>query len=245
MTEEYAQALRGNILAIREKMAEAALRAGRRPEEILLCAACKTRSPGEIRASAQLPVDCFGENHAQELERNWLADAYTHDVTGRKPCHFIGHLQTNKVKKVVGRADLIQSLDSVRLADAVDSCAARLGLGQDVLLEVNVGGEESKTGATFDGCRALLDHAAEKKNLRVRGLMTIPPVCDTEDEARRWFARMRDFYEELRGRAAGAGMDVLSMGMSADYAAAILEGSTMVRVGSAVYGPRFYPEKSV
>ena len=245
MTEEYARALRGNILAIRETMAEAALRAGRRPEEILLCAACKTRSPEEIRASAQLPVDCFGENHAQELERNWLADAYSHDGDGRKPCHFIGHLQTNKVKKVVGRAALIQSLDSERLADAVDACAARLGLVQDVLLEVNVGEEASKTGATFDGCRALLDHAAGKPNLRVRGLMTIPPVCDTEDEARRWFARMRGFFEELRGRAAGADMDVLSMGMSGDYAAAILEGSTMVRIGSAVYGPRFYPPKSI
>ena len=245
MTEEYARALRGNILAIRETMAEAALRAGRRPEEILLCAACKTRSPEEIRASAQLPVDCFGENHAQELERNWLADAYSHDGDGRKPCHFIGHLQTNKVKKVVGRAALIQSLDSERLADAVDACAARLSLVQDVLLEVNVGEEASKTGATFDGCRALLDHAAGKPNLRVRGLMTIPPVCDTEDEARRWFARMRGFFEELRGHAAGADMDVLSMGMSGDYAAAILEGSTMVRIGSAVYGPRFYPPKSI
>ncbi|MCR5174073.1 MAG: YggS family pyridoxal phosphate-dependent enzyme [Oscillospiraceae bacterium] len=245
MTEEYARALRGNILAIRETMAEAALRAGRRPEEILLCAACKTRSPEEIRASAQLPVDCFGENHAQELERNWLADAYSHDEDGRKPCHFIGHLQTNKVKKVVGRAALIQSLDSERLADAVDACAARLGLVQDVLLEVNVGEEASKTGATFDGCRALLDHAAGKPNLRVRGLMTIPPVCDTEDEARRWFARMRGFFEELRARAASADMDVLSMGMSGDYAAAILEGSTMVRIGSAVYGPRFYPPKSI
>ena len=245
MTEEYAQTLRANILTIRETMAEAALRAGRRPEDILLCAACKTRTPEEIRASAQLPVDCFGENHAQELERNWLADAYAHDTDGRKPCHFIGHLQTNKVKKVVGRASLIQSLDSVRLADAVDACACRMELVQDVLLEVNVGEEASKTGATFDGCRALLDHASALEHLRVRGLMTIPPVCETEDEARRWFARMRDFYEELRERAAGAGMDILSMGMSSDYAAAILEGSTMVRVGSAIYGPRFYPGKSV
>ena len=244
MTEEYARTLRSNVLAIRETMSDAALRAGRRPEDILLCAACKTRTPEEIRASAQLPLDCFGENHAQELERNWMADAYVQDGAGRKPCHFIGHLQTNKVKKVVGRADLIQSLDSVRLADAVDACAARLGLVQDVLLEVNVGDEASKTGATFDGCRALLDCAAEKKNLRVRGLMTIPPVCDTEDEARRWFARMRAFYEELRDHAAGAGMDILSMGMSSDYAAAILEGSTMVRVGSAIYGPRFYPDRT-
>ena len=245
MTEEYAQTLRGNILAIRETMADAAVRAGRKPEDILLCAACKTRTPEEIRASARLPVDCFGENHAQELERNWLAGAYTGDGDIRKPCHFIGHLQTNKVKKVVGRAALIQSLDSERLADAVDACAARLELVQDVLLEVNVGEEASKTGATFDGCRALLDLALEKKNLRVRGLMTIPPVCDTEDEARRWFARMYAFYEELRSRAPGAGMDILSMGMSADYAAAIREGSTMVRVGSAIYGPRFYPGKTV
>ena len=245
MTEEYAQTLRGNILAIRDKMAEAALRAGRKPEEILLCAACKTRTPEEIRASAQLPVDCFGENHAQELERNWLANAYSKDGAGRKPCHFIGHLQTNKVKKVVGRADLIQSLDSERLADAVDACAARFGLVQDVLLEVNVGEEASKTGTTFDGCRALLDFASEKRNLRVRGLMTIPPVCESEDEARRWFARMRGFYEELRARVPDAEMDILSMGMSADYAAAILEGSTMVRIGSAVYGPRFYPGKAV
>ena len=240
MNENLAQILRGNIDAIRERMTEAALLSGRDPAEISLCAACKTRSVEEILLSAGMAVDCFGENHAQELVRNFDAGAY-----GGKPSHFIGHLQTNKVKKVVGRAVLIQSLDSVRLADAVDACAADRGLVQDVLLEVNVGEEASKTGATFDGCRALLDYAAEKKNLRVRGLMTIPPVCGTEDEARRWFARMRDFYEELRDRAAGAGMDILSMGMSSDYAAAIREGSTMVRVGSAIYGPRFYPEKNV
>lgn len=231
-------ALQHNIETIRACMEEAALQVGRKPEEITLCAASKTRSVEEILASAAFAIDCFGENHAQELERNFDAGAYA-----GKPGHFIGHLQTNKIKKVVGRASLIQSLDSQHLADALDTAAAKLGITQDVLLEINVGGEESKTGTSFEGCRALLDYAGEKANLRVCGLMTIPPVCDSEAEARRWFARMRSFYEELQSRCKG--LTILSMGMSSDYAAAIKEGSTMVRVGSAIYGPRYYPNKSL
>ena len=222
------------------KWDEAALRCGRRPDSITLCAASKTRSVEEILASAAFAIDCFGENHAQELERNFDAGAYA-----GKPGHFIGHLQTNKVKKVVGRAALIQSVDSERVADAIDSCAARMGLIQDILLEINVGGEESKSGTSFDGCRALLDYTAGLKNLHICGLMTIPPVCENETEARRWFSRMRSFFDEMQNRNGGnTDLTILSMGMSSDYAAAILEGSTMVRVGSAIYGPRAYPNKT-
>jgi len=230
--------LKHNITIIREQMNEAALRCGRKPEDVTLCAASKTRSVEEILLSAAYAIDCFGENHAQELERNYDAGAYA-----GKPGHFIGHLQTNKVKKVVGRAALIQSVDSERVADAIDSCAARLGLVQDILLEINVGEEDSKTGTTFDGCRSLLEYTAGKEHLKVRGLMTIPPVCDSEDEARRWFAKMHSFYDEIRSGMPD--MTILSMGMSSDYVPAILEGSTMVRVGSAIYGPRYYPNKTI
>ena len=227
--------LKNNIDAICEKIEYAAISSGRRREDIILCAASKTRTVEEISDSAKLSIDMFGENHAQELEFNFDAGAYL-----GKPASFIGHLQTNKVKKVVGRASLIQSVDSIRLADAIDSAAEKLGLVQNILLEVNIGGEENKSGVSPSGLEALLEHVSQSKNLHVSGLMTIPPICP-EDEARRYFSKMRELFECSKQYNCGnIDLQILSMGMSADYCAAILEGSTMVRIGSAIYGPRNY-----
>ena len=227
--------LKNNIDAICEKIENAAIASGRTRADITLCAASKTRTIEEIAESAKLGIDIFGENHAQELEVNFDAGAYL-----GKPASFIGHLQTNKVRKVVGRADLIQSVDSTKLADVIDNAAEKCGIIQKILLEVNIGGEISKSGVSPDDLPALFEHVSQKEHLYVSGLMTIPPVCP-EDEARRYFAKMREIFKKSKQFNGGnIDLKILSMGMSADYCAAILEGSTMVRIGSAIYGPRNY-----
>ena len=228
------------VADIRRRMAEAAREAGRDPAAVQLCAACKTHTPAAIALSAQLPIDLFGENHVQELTVNYDAGAYC-----GKPVHFIGHLQTNKIKKVLGRAALIQSVDSPRLLAALEKEAAKLGLTQDILLEVNIGEEASKTGAAPDDLWALLDDAAQQPHLRVKGLMAIPPVNEDDDANR---ALLRQVYG-LFVRAGERGydnvsMEVLSMGMSGDFENAIREGATLVRLGTAIYGARDYGPKA-
>lgn len=230
-----------NVARIREEMAQAAREAGRASEEVRLCAVCKTRLPETVRESALLPVDLFGENHMQELLVNHAAGAYL-----EKPVHFIGHLQTNKVKKVVGVAHCIQSVDSARLLEAIGKEAEKQGLVQDILLELNIGEESTKTGAAADALFPLLEQAEALTSVRVRGLMAIPPAFDNSDESRRYFAMLRELLEQARGRHyARALLDTLSMGMSGSYLAAIREGATIVRVGTAIYGPRDYPQKAL
>ena len=229
-----ADAIALRVAEVRRRMAEAEARAGRRPGQVSLCAACKARTPEEIRFSAGLPIDLFGENRMQEMRNNLEAGAYQ-----GKPCHFIGHLQTNKVRQVVGRAAMIQSVGSLRLLEAIDREAGRQGILQDVLLEINLGGEESKAGADESELMPLMDAAAALPNLRVRGLMAIPPPESEEREARRHFARLRGLMESVSGWAGEkAPLDTLSMGMSGDFEAAILEGATLVRVGRGIYGER-------
>ena len=173
MAEKNLEEMREAVEAIREKMAAAAREAGRDPAEVQLCAACKTRTADTVAASAALAIDVFGENHVQELCANYDAGAYC-----GKPSHFIGHLQTNKIKKVLGRASLIQSVDSEHLLAAIEKEAAKAGIVQDVLLEVNIGGEESKSGVSPEQLWPLLDAAAAEEHIRVKGLMAIPPVND-------------------------------------------------------------------
>lgn len=223
-----------NVAEIRRRMAQAAIAAGRRPEEVLLCAACKTRVPEIIRESALLQVDLFGENRVQELVTHFDAGAYE-----GKPCHFIGHLQTNKVKKVVGLAAVIQSVDSLRLLEAIQVEAAGQNLIQDILFEINIGEELSKDGAAKDDLWPMLDAAAAMQNVRVRGLMAIPPAYDNGSESRRYFAMMRQLLEQGKDRHyENCQLDILSMGMTDSYEAAILEGATIVRVGMGIYGAR-------
>ena len=232
--------LRQNVETVRSRMADALAKAGRKEGDVLLCAASQTRTPATVRLSAQLDIDLFGENHVQELVEKTDAGAYL-----QKPAHMIGHLQTNKVKQTVGRAALIQSVDSDRLLKAIQKEAAKQDLCQDILLEVNIGGEASKSGVAPEALWPLMEAAEALPNLRVRGLMAIPPADLSEDDARRAFSAMRTLFEQAQGRGyTRARLDILSMGMSDDFAAAILEGSTMVRVGTAIYGARYYPPKA-
>lgn len=233
--------MRQAVAEIRLRMERAAREAGRDPAQVQLCAACKTRDAATIAASAGLNIDVFGENHVQELCANFDAGAYC-----GKPSHFIGHLQTNKVKKVLGRASLIQSVDSARLLTAIEKEAAKAGLVQDILLEVNIGGEASKSGVAPNQFWPLLDAAAAQPHIRVRGLMAIPPVNDNDKLNRAYLAAVRQLF--LRAGECGyanVAMEVLSMGMSGDYENAIREGATLVRIGTAIYGERDYGSKTM
>ncbi len=228
MAEKTPEEMREAVLAIREKMAAAAREAGRDPAEVQLCAACKTRTAETVAASAALPIDVFGENHVQELCANFDAGAYC-----GKPSHFIGHLQTNKIKKVLGRASLIQSVGSEHLLTAIEKEAAKAGIVQNVLLEVNIGGEESKSGVSPETLWPLLDAAAAQEHIRVKGLMAIPPVNDDDAQNRRYLAAVHDLFVKAGERGyANVEMQTLSMGMSGDYENAIREGATLVRIGT-------------
>ena len=237
--EAQKQQMAEAVAKIRETMAAAAKAAGRDPGEVLLCAACKTRTVEEVRYSADLPIDLFGENHVQELVEKTDANAYN-----GKPGHFIGHLQTNKVNKVVGRAALIQSVDSEHLLNAIEKEAAKVGIVQNVLLEVNIGGEESKSGVSPEALWPLLDAAAAQEHIRVKGLMAIPPVNDNDAQNRRYLAAVHDLFVKAGERGySNVEMQTLSMGMSGDYENAIREGATLVRIGTAIYGERDYSKK--
>lgn len=239
MAEKTPEEMREAVLAIREKMAAAAREAGRAPVEVQLCAACKTRTAETVAASAALPIDVFGENHVQELCANFDAGAYC-----GKPSHFIGHLQTNKIKKVLGRASLIQSVGSEHLLTAIEKEAAKAGIVQNVLLEVNIGGEESKSGVSPEALWPLLDAAAAQEHIRVKGLMAIPPVNDDDAQNRRYLAAVHDLFVKAEERGySNVEMQTLSMGMSGDYENAIREGATLVRIGTAIYGERDYSKK--
>ena len=240
MAEKTLEQMREAVEEIRAKMAAAAREAGRDPAQVQLCAACKTRTAETVAASAALPIDVFGENHVQELCANFDAGAYC-----GKPSHFIGHLQTNKIKKVLGRASLIQSVDSEHLLQKVERAAAAANLTQEILIEINIGGEESKSGVSAESLWPLLDMAAAQPHIRLRGLMAIPPAAATPDETRTFFAQMRELQTKAADRHyENAKMDILSMGMSGDYPDAIREGATIVRIGTAIYGARDYSKKA-
>ena len=240
MPERNLEQMAEAVADIRRRMAEAAREAGRDPAAVQLCAACKTHTPAAIALSAGLPIDLFGENHVQELCANYEAGAYC-----GKPVHFIGHLQTNKIKKVLGKASLIQSVDSPRLLAALEKEASKLDMIQDILLEVNIGEEASKTGVSPEALWALLDEAAAQPHLRVRGLMAIPPVNADDGENRALLRQVYGLFVRAGERGyENARMDTLSMGMSGDYENAIREGATIVRIGTAIYGARDYGPKA-
>ena len=230
--------LRQNVEAVRSRMADALAKAGRKEGDVLLCAASKTRTPDTVRLSAQLDIDLFGENHVQELVEKTDAGAYL-----QKPAHMIGHLQTNKVKQTVGRAALIQSVDSDRLLKAIQKEAAKQDLCQDILLEVNIGGEAAKSGVEPAALPQLLETAAGCAHIRVRGLMAIPPVAETSDGNHAYFTKMHELFVDIgRKKYDNVSMDFLSMGMSGDFEDAISAGANMVRVGSSIFGARNYSQ---
>ena len=227
--------LEENIARVKASMARAALEAGRDPAEITLVAATKVQTSDTIRAAIAAGIAVCGENRVQELTAH--LDDYAYD--GAR-VHFIGHLQTNKVRFVVGRVDLIESVDSPRLLEAVERQAAKLNLVQDILLEVNIGREESKGGCLPEDLPALARQAMDLPHVRLRGLMAIPPAAAEPGDNRRFFAATRQLFVDIRSQMGDNDTDIdcLSMGMSGDYEDAIREGATLVRVGTALFGPR-------
>ena len=225
-----------NIAHIRAQMEQAAIAAGRDPKDILLCAATKMNDADAVRQAIAAGVDCCGENRVQELTAKLAENAYT-----GKPVHFIGHLQTNKVRQVVGKVDLIQSVDSVRLLQAIAKEADRQGICQDILLEVNIAAEESKSGFTPGELMEVLEKIADYPGIRVRGLMAIPPICKKKTDNHKFFQEMYNLSVDIMTKKYdNVWVDVLSMGMSGDFEDAIACGSTMIRVGTAIFGQRNY-----
>ena len=225
-----------NVSRIRQEINRAAIAAGRDPGEIRLCAATKMNDADAVRQAIAAGVDCCGENRVQELTAKLQEDAYR-----GAPVHFIGHLQTNKVRQVVGKVDLIQSVDRVKLLRAISDEAARQGICQDILLEINIGQEESKSGFRADEILPLLDHFDDFPNIRVRGLMAIPPVSQNVGDNRKFFQEIYNLSVDITGKKYdNISACCLSMGMSDDYADAIACGSTMIRVGTAIFGARNY-----
>ena len=224
-----------HVNAVRDKIAAAAQAAGRAAGEITLCAATKVQTDDTIRQAIAAGITVCGENRVQELTAHLASDAYR-----GAQVHFIGHLQTNKVKQVVGRVALIHSVDSEHLLWAIDTQAAKQDLVQDILLEVNIAGEESKGGCTPAQARQLAQLTQELEHVRLRGLMAIPPIAQEPGANRPYFAAMRQLFVDIKGNLPHnqSNMDCLSMGMSGDYPDAIAEGATLVRVGTALFGPR-------
>lgn len=222
-----------NLARVRERVDRAAERAGRSPDEITLVAVSKRVGPEGIREALACGVTDLGESRIQETMERWEA------LEGAPRLHLVGHLQTNKAGRAVEMYHLLHSVDSARLATAVDRRAGAIDKRQDILIEVNTTGEASKHGVTPDGFGELLDQVAPLSNVRFRGLMTIGPIEGGEAAARRAFVSLRELFEVARaGWSDPAAVDVLSMGMSGDFEIAIEEGATHVRVGTAIFGPR-------
>ncbi len=227
-----------NIAAIRDRMTAAARAAGRNPQEILLCGASKMNDAQACRDAVAAGIDCLGENRVQEMTRKLEQHAYD-----GVSLHFIGVLQKNKVRQVVGRVDLIQSVDSLPLLDEIEKHAAALGIVQKVLLEVNVAGESSKSGFAPEAVKQTVETilARPQRSISVRGLMSIPPAAAQKGANLPYFTKMHDLFVDIKPLLMDNKEELyLSMGMSGDFEDAIAAGSTMIRVGTAIFGARSY-----
>ena len=227
--------IRENIAAIRAQIDAAARETGRTGADITLVGASKMNGAAACQEAIAAGIDALGGNRVQEMTAKLAEDAY-HGA----PLHFIGHLQRNKVKQVVGKAALIQSIGSPELLAEVDRQAEKLGIVQDILLEVNIGGEEAKSGFAPDAVEQAAAQAKTLAHVRVRGLMTIPPADATREENMAYFEKVRALYVDISRKMYDNGLEYLSMGMSGDFADAIRAGANMVRVGSAIFGARDY-----
>lgn len=225
-----------NLDTIRERIYKAAISTGRNPDEITLMAVTKTVEPIFINHAIENGINLIGENKVQEF-------------LSKKPylnlencqAHLIGHLQTNKVKQIVSEVSMIQSLDSIKLAREISKRSAERGIVTPCLVEVNIGQEESKTGLELSMLEELLCEVALLEGVSVKGLMTIPPICDDEKELDKYFSKMHKIFVDIKDKKIdNINMCVLSMGMSSDYESAVRNGSTLVRVGSSIFGARIY-----
>lgn len=229
-----------NLAVVRANIDRAARAAGREPGEILLIGATKMNDAARVREAVAAGLPCCGENRVQELLEKDGQGAYE----GAR-LHFIGTLQRNKVKYLVGRVELIHSVDSLELMREIDRQAQKHGLVQDILLEINTGLEASKSGFEAERLPEMLTAAGDFPGLRVRGLMTIPPLCRDGKENLPYFRLVQKlFVDNARKKYDNVSMDFMSMGMSGDYEAAIACGANMVRVGTAIFGARQYPAKA-
>ena len=228
-----------NVKLVKENIAAAAIRCGRDPADIKLVAATKMNDAFRVREAIAAGVDICGENRVQELQEKLAQGAYD-----GCPLHFIGHLQKNKVKYIIGKVELIHSVDSVSLAQEINKRAAALGLTQDILLEVNIGAEETKSGFAPEELACALDEMAQFSSIRVLGLTAIPPVCEISENNRVYFRRMKQLFIDIgQKKYDNVIMQLLSMGMSADYEVAVEEGANLVRVGTGIFGARNYALK--
>ncbi len=224
-----------NIARVRANIASAAGEAGRDPAEITLVGASKMNDADACRAAIAAGIDALGENREQEMTKKLAEHAYD-----GVPLHFIGHLQRNKVKNVVGKVALIESVGSPELLAAVNAQAEKLGIVQDILLEVNIGGEDAKSGFAPEALEQAAADAKALANVRVRGLMCIPPVAEEKHGSLPYFQKVRALYVDINAKLYDNKLDILSMGMSGDYEDAVRAGATMVRVGTAIFGARNY-----
>ena len=225
-----------NYKLINERIAEAAQKVGKKREDITFLAATKTVDAQTINHAISLGLDHIGENRVQEL----LSKYEDYDLSNCS-LQFIGHLQTNKVRQIVGKVDLIQSVDSLKLAQEIAAQSVKRNLTTDILVEVNIGREENKSGVFEENLEELLTQIAQIHGISVQGLMTIPPICDNKQKISEYFNKMhRLFIDISQKKLDNINMSILSMGMSDDYYEAILEGATMVRIGSALFGARNY-----
>ncbi len=236
MTEKVLNDIKLNYETIVSRIAEAAISSGRKPEDITFLAATKTVDPEIINYAISQGLKFIGENKVQEL-------LYKYDSYDLKnsTLHFIGHLQTNKVRQIVGKVAMIQSVDSVKLANEISKQSIKHGIVTDILIEVNIGDEESKSGVKPENLEELLREINKFEGISVKGLMSIPPICENKQKIRGYFQNMRNLFIDISGKKIdNIRMDILSMGMSGDYYEAILEGANLVRIGSSLFGARNY-----
>ena len=237
MTGKMSTDIAERFRQIKERKDAAAVRSGRSPDEVTLMAVTKTHTAAEINEAIAAGAADIGENRVQELLEKY-------DSVSPVRWHLIGHLQTNKVKNVVGKVVMIHSVDSLKLAREINKRASAAGTVMDILIEINSAMEETKSGISADELEALVkDIAAECDNIRIRGIMCIPPIAAEPEEARPYFREARELFDRMKTWDLPEERflpDTLSMGMSGDFEVAIEEGSTIVRVGSSIFGPRNY-----
>ena len=224
---------------VRKNIEAACKRAGRDPKEVTLIAVSKTKPVPMLEEAYEAGARDFGENKVQEIMEKY------EPMGPGVHWHLIGHLQTNKVKYIIDKVDMIHSVESLRLAEEINKRAAAKDLVMDILVEVNMADEESKFGVKPEEVEAFLHDLSQFPNIRVRGLMTVAPFVENPEENRVYFRKMRELLVDMNGKKIdNINMDMLSMGMTGDYEVAIEEGATIVRVGTGIFGERFYPNKA-
>lgn len=241
MTEEFLldenrlKAVEENYKRVLNSVKESAVKAGRNENEVRLMCVTKTVEPPYINKALELGADLIGENRVQE----YLGKKDELNLDGVER-HLIGHLQTNKVRQIVGEVDMIESVSSLKLAKEISKVSVSKGIVTPCLIEVNIGKEESKSGIFTETLLDEIYEMAELPGMKIKGLMSIPPICEN-DEVRKYFAEMKQYFIDIKDKKIdNVDMEILSMGMSGDYEAAVAEGSNIVRVGSAIFGARKY-----